>query len=57
MRLDADALLLHPWISSGGCPDKNLPETQAKMKEFNARRKLKRAGYMVIAANRFKKSI
>jgi len=57
MRLDADALLLHPWISSGGTADKNLPEAQAKMKEFNARRRLKRAGNMVIAANRFKNSV
>lgn len=57
MRLDADAILAHPWISGGGTADKNLPEVTAKLKEFNARRKLKRAGNMVLAANRFKNSI
>lgn len=45
----------HPWMVGHGTPSVELPEVfQQKLKEFNARRKLKRAGMMVMAANRFK---
>lgn len=57
MRLDANAILDHPWISGGGTADKNLPEVTAKLKEFNARRKLKRTGNLVLGALKFKNSI
>jgi len=36
-------------------PSNDLPEQfQQQLKAFNARRKLKRGGLMVLAANRFK---
>ena len=53
-RLDADGILKHPWISGNKNPEKHMPNTLDAIKEFNAKRRLKRAGYMVIAANRFK---
>jgi hypothetical protein len=38
-----------------GIPSLHLPaKFTENMKEYNAKRKLKRAGYMVMAANRFK---
>lgn len=52
-RLDADAILSHPWVAGDGNRQVEMPETIKNLKEFNARRKLKKAGYMVIAANRF----
>ena len=52
--MDADAILAHPWVVGEGTPDKEMPQVTEKLKEFNARRKLKKAGNMVIAANRFK---
>jgi hypothetical protein len=45
----------HPWMLGNLTTDKELPqEFIAQMKAFNARRKLRRSGLMVIAANRFK---
>lgn len=54
-RMTCDKIMAHPWIVAKGIPSVELPETfNEKLKEFNARRKLKRAGYMIIALNRFK---
>lgn len=45
----------HPWMVGFTTPSVVMPDHfQQKLKEFNARRKLKRAGMMVMAANRFK---
>jgi len=40
-RLNADGILKHPWIVGDVTPRKNLPSVTAKIKEFNARRRLK----------------
>lgn len=54
-RLTPDAILSHPWIVGNGAPNIDFPEVYTdKLKEFNARRRLKKAGNMVMAANRFK---
>ena len=55
MRLTADSIMTHPWMIGYGIPSLHLPaKFTENMKEYNAKRKLKRAGYMVMAANRFK---
>jgi len=40
-RLNAEGILKHPWIVGDVTPRKNLPTVTAKIKEFNARRRLK----------------
>lgn len=47
-RLNADGILKHPWIIGDVTPRKNLPTVTAKIKEFNARRRLKRAQLLVM---------
>jgi serine/threonine protein kinase len=47
-RIDADGILKHPWIVGDVTPRKNLPTVSAKIKEFNARRRLKRAQLLVL---------
>jgi serine/threonine protein kinase len=47
-RLNADQILKHPWIVGDVTPRKNLPSVTAKIKEFNARRRLKRAQLLVL---------
>jgi calcium/calmodulin-dependent protein kinase I len=44
-RLTADGILKHPWVVGDVTPRKNLPIVTAKIKEFNARRRLKRAAW------------
>jgi len=53
-RPDADALLSHPWIMGDKTPRKMLPTVLTKMKEYNAKRRFKKAGYLIIAAHRFR---
>lgn len=46
-------MLSHPWIAGNKATDKKLgPHHQKKMREFNARRKLRRGINMVIAVNK-----
>jgi calcium/calmodulin-dependent protein kinase-4 len=52
-RLDAEQLLSHPWVIGEGTPRKQLPNVTQQIKEYNTRRKFKRATYLVMAANRF----
>ena len=52
-RLNADQLMAHPWIIGEGTPRKSLPNVTQQIKEYNTRRKFKRATYLVMAANRF----
>ena len=53
-RLDADAILAHPWVVGDDTPRIHMPAVTEAIKEFNAKRRFKRSAYMVIAANRFK---
>ena len=52
-RLDADQLMAHPWVQGDATPRTELPNVTEKIKEFNAKRRFKRAGYLVMAAKRF----
>lgn len=54
-RLNADQILAHPWIVGDVTPRKNLPTVSQRIKELNARRRLKRATLMVLAATKFSK--
>ena len=56
-RLDADGILAHPWIKGEDTPREELPGFTENLRKFNARRRLRKAGTMVIAANRFKNII
>eukprot|EP00352_Strombidinopsis_acuminata_P003276 CAMPEP_0176381638 /NCGR_PEP_ID=MMETSP0126-20121128/32040_1 /TAXON_ID=141414 ORGANISM="Strombidinopsis acuminatum, Strain SPMC142" /NCGR_SAMPLE_ID=MMETSP0126 /ASSEMBLY_ACC=CAM_ASM_000229 /LENGTH=226 /DNA_ID=CAMNT_0017745579 /DNA_START=264 /DNA_END=944 /DNA_ORIENTATION=- len=51
-RLTADQVLMHPWILGSGNNNLHMADVQEKLKEFNAMRRLKRAGQIVIAVNR-----
>lgn len=53
-RLNAEQILAHPWIQGESTPRNQLASVPEKMKEYNAKRRFKRAGYLVVAANRFK---
>lgn len=53
-RLNAEQIMAHPWIQGENTPRNQLPNVPEKMKEYNAKRRFKRAGYLVVAANRFK---
>lgn len=50
-RYDADTILKHPWMVST-LPKQDLSSVPVKIKEFNARRRLKRAQFAVLASNR-----
>lgn len=54
-RLNADQILAHPWIAGESTPRTELANVTDKIKEFNAKRRLKKAGYLVMAATRMKK--
>ena len=47
-------MLAHPWISGESTPRTELINVTKNMREYNAKRRLKKAAYMIIAANRFR---
>ena len=49
-RLTADEILEHTWMQGIVTPRTYLPNVTLQIKEFNTRRKFKRATYMVMAA-------
>jgi hypothetical protein len=50
--------LAHAWIAGDKATDKKLgPHHQKKMREFNARRKLRRGINMVIAVNKLTRGL
>lgn len=51
-RLNPEQVLAHPWIK--GAKAVELGQIGAKIKAFNAKRKLRMAGLKIITANRFK---
>lgn len=53
-RMNAEQIMAHPWIQGESTPRNSLPTVSEKMKEYNAKRRFKRLGYLVVAANRFK---
>lgn len=46
-RLSGDGILAHPWIKGEGTPRTQMPSVVERVKSFNARRKLKKAGTMI----------
>ncbi|XP_065898472.1 calcium/calmodulin-dependent protein kinase type IV-like [Dysidea avara] len=50
-RLTAGQCLDHPWVKGLGAKDEHLEKCVTKIREFNARRKLKGGIYGVIGAN------
>ena len=56
-RLDANGVLNHPWMQDNVTPRTELSEVTTKLRELNARRRLKRAQWMVYAANKLKNII
>jgi len=56
-RLNAREILKHPWIVADVTPRKHLPSVGTKIKEFNAKRRFKRAQMLVMAANKFKNAL
>ena len=53
-RITIDGILAHPWVTGDDTPRTELANVQEKIKKLNATRKLKKATYSIIAANRFK---
>jgi calcium/calmodulin-dependent protein kinase I len=53
-RFDCDQILACPWVMGETTPRLLLPSVPTKMKEYNAKRRFKKAGYLIIAAHRFK---
>jgi len=53
-RLNADSILTHPWVKGDGTPRTELINVTEKIRSYNASRRLKKATYLVMAANRFK---
>ncbi|XP_057308525.1 calcium/calmodulin-dependent protein kinase type IV-like [Hydractinia symbiolongicarpus] len=49
-RLTAKQALEHPWVQGKGANIKHMEKTQTKLKEFNAKRKIKAGAHVVIAA-------
>lgn len=52
-RLNAEQLLEHPWVRGISTPRVQLSSVPQQIREYNARRKLKRAAYSIMAAKRF----
>ena len=50
-RLNAEAILEHPWVQ-GDTPDIQLTNIPTKIKEYNAKQRLKKAGQVIIAVQR-----
>lgn len=53
-RLDVEGIMNHPWIVGEDTPRKELQDVQEQIKKYNALRKMKKATYSIMAANRFK---
>jgi len=56
-RLNANEILKHPWVIAAVTPRKHLTMVVPKIKEWNAKRKFKRAQMLVLAATRFKSAL
>ena len=56
-RLDADQILSHPWIVADGNPEKILADVPEKIKEYNAKMRLRKATRAIMAMKRLNKLI
>lgn len=53
-RIDIEGILNHPWITGEDTPRTELTDVKEQIKKYNAARKLRKATYSIMAANRFK---
>ncbi|KAL4475518.1 hypothetical protein ABPG72_013342 [Tetrahymena utriculariae] len=53
-RYNAEQILNHAWIKDGGASRKHLPDSLEALRQFNARRRLRRAQFSVLATTRLK---
>lgn len=53
-RMTADQMLEHPWVKGTATPRTELTTFNEQLKSYNAKRKFKKAGYLIMAAHRFK---
>lgn len=57
-RLNAEQILAHPWMAQAeSLNQKELKKTKENIKEYNIKRKFKKAGIAVIAGNRIRSLI
>lgn len=49
-RLTAKEAVAHPWVQGKGAKNEHMKTTQEKMREFNAKRKVKGGAFAVMAA-------
>jgi len=56
-RLKGEEIMKHPWMIGDVTPRKNLPHVSGKIKEYNAKKRLKQAGILIVAANKFQRIV
>lgn len=54
-RLNAEQILAHPWLNGQLDPNSLLDKVPKKMGEYNARKRFRKGGLAVIAANKLVK--
>lgn len=52
-RLKADGILAHPWMAGDETPRKNLPNITDKIREYNAKKRFKKAGTLAMAISKW----
>ncbi|XP_054286888.1 calcium/calmodulin-dependent protein kinase type IV-like isoform X3 [Macrosteles quadrilineatus] len=52
LRLTAEEALQHTWVCGSSVATKHLPDAQERLKNFNARRKLRATAHAIIATQR-----
>jgi len=53
-RLNADSILMHPWIKGDDTPRKELINVTENIRKYNAHRRFKKVSHTIIANIRFK---
>jgi len=56
-RLSAKEAIAHPWVQGKGAKVNHMKDAQKKLREFNARRKIKAGAHVVIAATELLKKV
>jgi len=56
-RYDAEQILNHPWILGDGTPEIEIATIPEQLKEYNAKKRLKKNIQAVIAVGRLKKMV
>ena len=56
-RYTADQILSHEWLIGENTPRENMPAVASKIRQFNARRRLKKHTNAVVAVNKWSKLV